>query len=36
MTTKTDAEITADVRAELDWDPAVTIADLDVSRGTGM
>jgi osmotically-inducible protein OsmY len=31
MRTKTDTSITADVLAELAWDPAVTVADLDVT-----
>src|SRR5260370_25068301 len=35
MTTKTDAEVTADVLAELVWDPAVTVADLDVVMSHG-
>jgi osmotically-inducible protein OsmY len=32
---KTDFDITADVLAELAWDPAVTIADLDVATSNG-
>ncbi len=35
MTTKTDSDITADVLAELAWDPAVTVADLDVVTSNG-
>jgi osmotically-inducible protein OsmY len=35
IATKTDAEITADVLAELAWDPAVTVADLDVMTSNG-
>jgi len=33
--TRTDADITADVLAELAWDPAVTLADLDVDTSNG-
>lgn len=33
--TKTDTDITADVLAELAWDPAVTVADLDVRTSDG-
>ena len=35
MTTRTDADITADVLAELAWDPAVTVTDLDVVTSNG-
>jgi osmotically-inducible protein OsmY len=35
MTTRTDSDITADVLAELAWDPAVTVADLDVVTSNG-
>src|SRR5260370_27127118 len=35
MTTRSDADITADVLAELAWDPAVTVADLDVVTSNG-
>jgi osmotically-inducible protein OsmY len=35
VATKTDADITADVVAELAWDPAVTVADLDVMTSNG-
>lgn len=33
--TRTDTDITADVLAELAWDPAVTVADLDVNSSHG-
>ena len=32
---KTDADITADVLAELTWDPAVAIADLEITTSDG-
>jgi len=35
MRTKTDVDITADVLAELSWDPAVAIADVDATTSNG-
>ncbi|MDB5077325.1 MAG: hypothetical protein JWO42_3504 [Chloroflexi bacterium] len=35
MTTRTDPAISADVLAELGWDPMVTVADLDVVSSNG-
>jgi len=35
MLTTSDTEITTHVRTELDWDPAATLADLDVSTSDG-
>jgi osmotically-inducible protein OsmY len=36
VTPTTDATITADVLAELTWDPAVTVANLDISSMNGL